>query len=371
MSKSFTVSEAFEPPVRGNSLFTRAYMRSHAGDYPVYSGATTGPIGSIDTYELEGDYLSWSTDGYAGRLMVNRGKFSGTSHRAFLRPKIPGINLEYCRLVLSGPFREAARGRLQDGQFRNEYTALPLQAVASIEFSVPTDADGNIDEEAQADFVTRSQRATAFQDGAEALIRELTQATALPSLSDASDVREVSLTDPNTFTFLKRETGWLKKHWIRLAKEDGTFPVFSAAKAPVAFVDEVTPKLIEASEDDLVLSFGVDGDGSAGTNFVIHDRPFYISTNRTSLKPQSRSVSVLYLYYALQTMKADHGFSYTYKAYPSRLADVMVPLPIDEDGTFDLPVQLAEVERLRKLNRLREEVVEVLSALRSAALTTT
>lgn len=125
MHRRFTVGEAFETPIRGKSKYSRAYLRAHPGDHPVYSAATAGPVGSIDTYDHEGDFLSWSTNGYAGRTLVLSGRFSSTSDRALLRSRVELLDLEYCAIVLAPKFEAAARGRRQDGSVRNEYTKLP------------------------------------------------------------------------------------------------------------------------------------------------------------------------------------------------------------------------------------------------------
>jgi len=367
--RTYTIEEAFEAPVRGSGLLTKAFIRSHPGENPVFSGSTTGPIGYLDTFDFEGQYLSWSTDGFAGRLMAHSGRFSGTTHRAFLKPKFKDLNLDYCRIVLAGTFREAARGRIGEGKFRNEYTALPLRAVSGLSFDVPVDETGALDVVAQADVVARWEKSRAFQKQAGQLISQLNRATVLPKQVEGGASKEVSLTDPAVFEFLHKETGWHKKDWVNLVREPGLYPVYSAAKAPVARVDILHAKLISASEDDPVLSFAVDGDGSAGTNFVVHETSFYVSTNRATLRPSDARVNVWFLYFALQTMKSDYGFGYSYKAYPSRLADVLVSIPVDSQGRFDEAAQDLEVRRLRSLTRLRDEVTGLLAQIQNATVT--
>ncbi|MBK6910972.1 MAG: restriction endonuclease subunit S [bacterium] len=62
----------------------------HPGEYPVYSSQTedNGVLGYIDSYEFEGDYLTWTTDGAnAGTVFKRSGKFCCTNVCGTLLPK--------------------------------------------------------------------------------------------------------------------------------------------------------------------------------------------------------------------------------------------------------------------------------------------
>ena len=63
-------------------VFSKEYLRDNEGDFPVYSSQTTnnGEFGRISTYEYDGEYLTWTTDGaYAGTIFYRKGKFSITN----------------------------------------------------------------------------------------------------------------------------------------------------------------------------------------------------------------------------------------------------------------------------------------------------
>jgi type I restriction enzyme S subunit len=60
------------------------------GVYPVYSSQTErdGEMGKIDTYDFEGDYLTWTTDGAnAGSVFQRSGRFNCTNVCGTLRAK--------------------------------------------------------------------------------------------------------------------------------------------------------------------------------------------------------------------------------------------------------------------------------------------
>lgn len=61
---------------------SKRYLAENSGCYPVYSSQTmnSGEIGKIDTYDFEGEYVSWTTDGAnAGTVFHRSGKFSITN----------------------------------------------------------------------------------------------------------------------------------------------------------------------------------------------------------------------------------------------------------------------------------------------------
>ena len=63
-------------------VMSKDYLRDNIGDYPVYSSQTEndGKLGSISTYMVDGDYLTWTTDGAnAGTVFFRSGKFSITN----------------------------------------------------------------------------------------------------------------------------------------------------------------------------------------------------------------------------------------------------------------------------------------------------
>jgi type I restriction enzyme S subunit len=63
-------------------VMSKDYLRNNAGEYPVYSSQTVddGVFGRINTYDYDGEYLTWTTDGAnAGSIFYRNGKFSITN----------------------------------------------------------------------------------------------------------------------------------------------------------------------------------------------------------------------------------------------------------------------------------------------------
>ena len=63
-------------------VMSKDYIRDNEGNYPVYSSQTenNGELGKIKTYDFDGEYVTWTTDGAnAGSVFYRNGKFSVTN----------------------------------------------------------------------------------------------------------------------------------------------------------------------------------------------------------------------------------------------------------------------------------------------------
>ena len=63
-------------------VMSKEYFVDNIGNYPVYSSQTTnhGMIGKINTFDFDGQFVSWTTDGAnAGTVFYRTGKFSITN----------------------------------------------------------------------------------------------------------------------------------------------------------------------------------------------------------------------------------------------------------------------------------------------------
>ena len=68
--------------LRRGRVMSKGYLIDNIGSYPVYSSQTAnnGEIGKINTFDFEGEYINWTTDGAnAGTVFYRTGKFSTTN----------------------------------------------------------------------------------------------------------------------------------------------------------------------------------------------------------------------------------------------------------------------------------------------------
>ena len=76
--------------IKRGRVISKSYLEQHIGNYPVYSSQTRndGEIGRINTYDFNGEYTTWTTDGaYAGTIFYRSGKFSITNICGLIQPK--------------------------------------------------------------------------------------------------------------------------------------------------------------------------------------------------------------------------------------------------------------------------------------------
>lgn len=82
-----TLGEVCE--IKRGRVISKTYLEQNSGDFPVYSSQTrnNGEIGRINTYDFDGEYATWTTDGaYAGTVFYRNGKFSITNICGLIKP---------------------------------------------------------------------------------------------------------------------------------------------------------------------------------------------------------------------------------------------------------------------------------------------
>lgn len=79
-------------------VYSKTYLSENMGDYPVYSSQTAnnGELGKISTYDYDGEFLTWTTDGaYAGTIFHRKGKFSITNVCGLISLKSKNVLLRF------------------------------------------------------------------------------------------------------------------------------------------------------------------------------------------------------------------------------------------------------------------------------------
>ena len=78
-------------------------IAENEGIFPVYSSQTEndGVMGHLDTFDFDGDYITWTTDGAnAGTVFRRSGKFNCTNVCGTLKPRLR-MSLDYCQSALA------------------------------------------------------------------------------------------------------------------------------------------------------------------------------------------------------------------------------------------------------------------------------
>ncbi|GAA9245635.1 hypothetical protein HpHA219_00940 [Helicobacter pylori] len=88
--------------IKRGRVITKKILQEN-GKYPVYSSQTlnNGILGFIDTYDFDGEFLTWTTDGaYAGSVFYRNGRFSITNVCGLLQVIQDNILHKYLYYIL-------------------------------------------------------------------------------------------------------------------------------------------------------------------------------------------------------------------------------------------------------------------------------
>ena len=84
-------------------VISKGELQDNPGDYPVYSSQTEqeGEFGRLNTYDFDGHYITWTTDGaHAGTTFERRGKFNCTNVCGTLKSRTKELNLTFYRYAI-------------------------------------------------------------------------------------------------------------------------------------------------------------------------------------------------------------------------------------------------------------------------------
>ena len=180
-------------------------------------------------------------------------------------------------------------------------------------------------------------------------------------------VAMVSIGDEDVFEVVTPTTGWNREYLADVdTGNEEDVPVYSASADPVAHVLTDNPKLIQCDDESPLLSWASNGDGSAGKNFVLHTRPFYVSGDRMVVRSIADNLNLEYVRHKLDGMKEAYGYGYGFKANRKNVSNVTFEVPVDEAGEFDVRAQHAVVVRHRRIGELRSAVEDAADVLKDA-----
>lgn len=324
------IAELFETE-NGNSKYTKAFCKDHAGEYIVYTGTTIGVFAKVNFADYTTPNLTFTTDGEkAGTIeyITDSGYCIG-GHRTVLKPIVNNLNLLYFKYLLQPLFYKNVK--------RGDVPSLHFNNIKNLEIEVPVLSDGNYD------LATQTELAKKYQDIDNQRKRLIEKAEELKKLKiyieedKTIQYKMVSLND--IVTHYNGNANYTKE-WCNL--HIGTIPVYSANnKEPFAYSSV-------ADYDGKFLTYSKNG--CAGYIKII-DGEFSINGDRCVLKlnPGFEKVNLQYLKYYLEpifrkNIKGRIGINgkneYTkINSTMIKKLNIFIPFPIDDSGIFDTEKQ--------------------------------
>jgi restriction endonuclease S subunit len=105
-------------------------IKDNSGKYPVYSSQTEdeGAMGYIDTYDFEGKYITWTTDGAnAGTVFLREGKFNCTNVCGTLNSLYPHNKEEFFSYALDAITNQFVRHDINPKLMNNVMSRIEVQ----------------------------------------------------------------------------------------------------------------------------------------------------------------------------------------------------------------------------------------------------
>lgn len=305
-------------------VISKDYINNNLGDYPVYSSQTTnnGEIGKIKTYDFNGEYITWTTDGiYAGTCFYRNEKFNCTNVCGTLKLKENGIlsiELKYIFRILSleAPKHvvRVANPKLMNNVMGNIQVPIPPLKI-------------------QKQIITECEKVDKIYETTRMKIEDY-QAQIQKIFEDLEVVKKIGgykLSDSNVFSL------YIGKRVLQSELKKVGIPVYSAnVFEPMGNIDK---KLIEKFDSDYIV-WGIDGDWMVnvfdkGYEFYPTDHCGYMTVDDSHINPR-------YMAYILDKSGQSVGFSRTHRASIDRIKSLNINVP-------DIKIQNEEMKKVKKL----------------------
>lgn len=340
---------------KGKSKYTKNFGNLNKGSFPVYSASNKDPLTYINSYDFDGQYLTWSTNGFAGYIRIISDKFSINGDRGLLKPKYENINLIYLKNILQPIFRNLAKGRKGE-KGEDEFTKVYPSMIENIEILMPINLDGEFDFDAQNLIV---EKIVSIEEIKSKILEYKKQIEELNI--DIFDDYKFSICKINHIFDLNIKTNNSKFTKSFIDSNKGNIPVFSASKFPENIdYGYVLDNLNNIKYFENCLTWNIDG--SIGKAHYRLGR-FSLSEKVIPLilkKDLEKSFDIRFLKYKIEIEFSKHSFGFGNKAGKGKIQDIEIQIPINIKGEFDLEAQQEIAEKYRKIEQIKKSISQEL-----------
>lgn len=320
--------------IKRGRVLSKVYLEEHKGKFPVYSSQTlnNGQIGSIDTYDFDGNYVTWTTDGaYAGTIFYRFGKFSITNICGILSPLNSNyLNIKYLLYWLQIEAKKHVTGGSGNPKLMSNVMAkikVPIPKI-SIQNKIVEILDNftNYVTELQKELQNRSKQYSYYRDKllSEDYLNYITK-----QIEQDRELKKVKL---NEIVTIKNGKDWKNQ-------ETGNIPVYGSGGPMGVYVDKCMydkPTVLIPRKGSIENVFFLD------KPFWNVDTVFYTIINEKFIMPK-------YFYYFVENydLKKLSTDSTRPSLTQSILNEIIIPLP-------ELTIQQRIVNVLDKFSSLLE-----------------
>lgn len=342
---------------RGNSSYTKKYCSSHMGEYEVYTGTTIGSFAKINTYEYEEPHLTYTTDGeYAGTVqLIEDDKYNVGAHRAILEPLDENLHLKYFHYILESIFQS----KTKDGSV----PSVTWNILKKLLIPVPLDDEGKYDLDVQIEI---AKKYAILEEKKQSLIEHMQKLE--NSLIEANLTSSYNHEDYLISDLFETKRGSARFTKTFCNKNKGDYPVLSSNTKDNFF------KINSYVYDGNYITWSTDG--LAGYIFVTNGK-FSATDHRGILVPKEEididNLDMDYLKYVIEPIfrknikgRMGHNGQNEYtslKLNAVKKIEQKIPIPIDDEGKFDLLAQQEIARKYKKLYEVKKGVCDKINRL--------
>ena len=312
----------------------------------------------IRSFDFDGEYLTWATNGFAGYTKIIKGRFSINADRGLLKPKNELLNIYYIKYKIEPIFRGLAKGRKGE-RGEDEFTKVYPSMIEDIEISVPVNNTGNIDVTAQEDIVEKINLVHEINTKVEEYKRKIDELTISVPIIETYKTFEIERifdlsvkTNKSNFT-----KSFIDKH-------KGNIPVYSASKFPdTVDYGYVQDNLKGIKYFENCLTWNIDGSiGKAhyrSGRFSLSEKVIPLIINEEF----KDKIDIEYIKYSIEVEFSKHSFNFGNKAGKGKIKDIRIPIPVDNTGDLSISLQKQFAARHKKVDAIKSLINEELDKL--------
>ena len=351
--EKYKIKDIFEIS-KGKSKYTKKYGQEHKGIFPIYSASNIAPLTYCDSYDFDGKYLTWASNGFAGYMKVLDGKFSINGDRGILLPRQNNILLEYIKIILEPKLRELAKGRKGE-KGKDEFTKVYPSMIENIEILLPINKETmEISVEYQKDEVYKYQMLSEFKNKINQNKSKITNNNL--DIKGFEKTKKYKISD--LFTIEKGLSKYTNKYFV---KNKGNFPVYSSQ----TFNEGIIANINTYDYDCNCITWTTDG-VYAGTVFLRNGK-FSMTTHCGALmlkKEFDGIIDLEYIYAVLfNKLKQFANGEQNKRVTVNIIKNIYVDIPLDKNNKIDIDKQKEYSKTFNKFKLAKKEVISRLDKL--------
>jgi type I restriction enzyme S subunit len=300
---------------------SKDYLRDNSGEYPVYSSQTIddGVFGRIKTYDYDGEYLTWTTDGAnAGSIFYRKGKFSITNVCGLLKVKDTGVNTKFLLYILATVSKKYVNAGMGNPKIMSnvmEKIKIPIPPLAIQQEIVKIlDNFTELKAELEAELEARKKQYEYYR-------------TELLTFADRQTdrVRWITLNEIGKVSMCKR----IFKNETLTSGDIPFYKIGTFGKQPNSYIsrkiyDEYRKKYSFPKKGDVLLS----ASGTIGRRVIYNGEPAYFQdSNIVWIDNDESKVSNKFLYYLYAIIEWRTEGGTIQRLYNDNLKKIQIPVP--------------------------------------------